>query len=168
MMGSMVDNFAEAHRLLNAALALIAFVALAVRINDDWKPTPLGWRIVFIGLLGFVFTGVYGSVEVVLSAAEVPVGVRTWMFTLFAVLVDVGLWMVRSVPLFHAPAEWCVFPGCVTARLRLDEEADLAEAEGHGVDPDRVRAIVAEVREAERRPDEHPGTRHRHGEPGAA
>lgn len=129
-------------RIGNALACLFAAVAFAIRINDDWHTMTARWRAVVVGLWCFPAAAAYGSIESLYQDA--PIGLRTGLVTVSALVVLVGLLLVRSermpigarrvpaskvldvVDAVEHPRDGeppCTHPGCLRARAELLELA---------------------------------------------
>lgn len=136
-------------RIFNASLATFGFLAFAIRVNDDWTGMTRGWRVVRVSMLGSIFVLGFSSVEVMMLATDVPLGIRTFLATSVLMGLLLGLWMVRREPTpQRAVDEHCSFPGCILARKDLRAAA---RKYPQGIPPHIVLGIIDGVEAHEHR-----------------
>lgn len=123
-------------RLINALVATLGAVFLAVRLNDDWIRLTKGWRVARLATLGLVFVFGFGSIELMMTSPPVPLGLRAYFALVCLLTLLLGLlmitrenrgeaWMKVSEvqrildKVEHHHLGPCHHPGCLEARDEL-------------------------------------------------
>lgn len=136
-------------RLSLSILAVLAVVAMIVRINDDWPRLSMGWVITRFSMVGLLGVFAYGPIELMTVEPTVPLGLRVYFAAMFLAGLIVGLFLVRhemgnhagwiaadevqaildEVESAHALGCNPPAPGCLIARDRMREAVKKARKE---------------------------------------